>query len=57
MRRVSWGFVDNTVILHFIKTTFKRRQAEEENGRQLDSTGLFHGSPALVVEMELPALC
>jgi len=30
---------------YFIKATFKRRLAEEENGHQLDSAGLFHGSP------------
>jgi len=42
---------------NFIKATFKRRLAEEENGHQLDSAGLFHGSPTFVVEMELPALC
>ena len=29
---------------YFIKATFKRRLAEE-NGHQLDSAGLFHGSP------------
>lgn len=29
----------------FIKATFKRRLAEEENCHQLDSAELFHGSP------------
>ena len=30
---------------YFIKATFKRRLAEEENGHHLNSMGLFHGSP------------
>jgi len=57
MRRVSWGFLDNTVILTLSRPPSREDQQKKKMVISWTLRDYSMVPPTFVVEMELPALC